>query len=276
MKRWPPEMPENKENQLVVLTGASGGIGRAIAEKLNSQGARLILVGRNEQKLTALVTKLVNDQHKVLVADIGKADGRERLKHYCESLGPDGINLLINCAGVNELALFDEQSQQAISDTININLISPMLICQDLLPMLKQSGTAQIINIGSTFGSIGFPGFSAYCASKFGLRGFTESLRRELADSGVQVSYIAPRATHTDLNSENLVAMNNQLGTTMDKPSAVADQVVRTINERSRLDSYMGWPEKLFVKVNALLPSLVDSSLRKQLPIIRRFAKHEL
>jgi short-subunit dehydrogenase len=269
-------MPENRENQLVVLTGASGGIGRAIAEKLSSQGARLVLVGRNEQKLTALLDTLANEQHKVLVADIGKADGRERLKHYCESLGPDGINLLINCAGVNELALFDEQSQQAISDTININLISPMLICQDLLPMLKQSGKAQIINIGSTFGSIGFPGFSAYCASKFGLRGFTESLRRELADSGVQVSYIAPRATHTNFNSENLVAMNNQLGTAMDKPSAVADQVVRTINERSRLDRYMGWPEKLFVKVNALLPSLVDSSLRKQLPIIRRFAKHEL
>jgi hypothetical protein len=62
----------------------------------------------------------------------------------------------------------------------------------------------------------------------------------------------------------------------MDKPSAVAEQVMRTISDRSRLDSYMGWPEKLFVKVNALLPSLVDSSLRKQLPIIRRFAKHEL
>ncbi len=125
-------MSKNKKNQLVVLTGASGGIGQAIAEKLNSQGARLILVGRNEQKLTALVATLASDQHKVLVADIGKGDGRERLKHYCESLGPDGINLLINCAGVNELTLFDEQSQQAISDTININLISPMLICQDL------------------------------------------------------------------------------------------------------------------------------------------------
>ncbi len=269
-------MSNRVENQLVVLTGASGGIGRAIAEKLDSQGARLILVGRNELKLAALTAVLGSNQHKALVADIGTPEGRETLRRYCESLGPDGINLLINCAGVNGFALFDEQSKQAISNTINVNLISPMLICQDLLPMLKQSAKAQIINIGSTFGSIGFPGFGAYCASKFGLRGFTESLRRELADSNVQVSYIAPRATHTDLNSEKLVEMNNQLGTTMDKPSVVADQVVRAINDRSRLDRYMGWPEKIFVKLNALLPSLVDSSLRKQLPIIRRFAKHEL
>ena len=135
---------------------------------------------------------------------------------------------------------------------------------------------AQIINVGSTFGSIGYPGFSAYCASKFGLRGFTESLRRELADSGLQVSYIAPRATETDLNSDNIVAMNDALGTAMDEPSLVADEVMQIISTPVASDKYLGWPEKLFVRINALLPALVDSSLRKQLPIIRRFAKHEI
>jgi short-subunit dehydrogenase len=268
-------MNSKLKDKLVVLTGASGGIGQAIAEKLDAQGARLILVGRNEQKLKRLIAKLGNSGHDALLADIGSSDGREHLRRYCESLGADRINLLVNCAGVNEFALFEEQSQQAMADTININLLSPMLICHDLLPMLMQCDQAQIINIGSTFGSIGFPGFGAYCASKFGLRGFTESLRRELADSSVQVSYIAPRATQTGLNSDKLVAMNNQLGTAMDKPAVVADQVLRAISDRSRLDRYMGWPEKIFVKLNALLPSLVDSSLRKQLPIIRRFAKHE-
>ncbi len=195
---------------------------------------------------------------------------------HCESLAPEGIGLLVNCAGVNDFGLFEEQSQDAIEDTIRINLISPMLICQDLLPLLHRHGKAQIVNIGSTFGSIGYPGFSAYCASKFGLRGFTESLRRELADTGVQVSYIAPRATQTDLNSDKIVAMNNELGTAMDKPSVVADEVMGVIDRRSPLDKYMGWPEKLFVKINALLPALVDSSLRKQLPVIRRFARHEI
>jgi short-subunit dehydrogenase len=266
----------NIKNRLVVLTGASGGIGRAIARKLNSKGARLILVGRNEKKLSELIADFGNDAHVAIVADIASDDGRAQLRNFCESLEPKGISLLINCAGVNEFGLFEEQSQATITDTININLMSPILICQDLLPMLRRRDDAQIINIGSTFGSIGYPGLGVYCASKFGLRGFTESLRRELADSGIHVSYIAPRATHTDLNSEKIVAMNNELGTTMDKPSVVATQVMRVINDRSPLDRYMGWPERLFVKVNALLPALVDSSLRKQLPIIRRFAKHKI
>ena len=155
---------------------------------------------------------------------------------------------------------------------LDINLLSPILLCQEMLPLLGKQAVARIINIGSTFGSIGYPGFSAYCASKFGLRGFTEALRRELDGSAVQVSYIAPRATRTELNSDAVVAMNAELGTAMDDPDAVAAAVIRSIVGSRRSDQYIGWPEKLFVRINALLPGLVDNSLRKQLPVIRRFA----
>lgn len=261
-------------DRTVVLTGASGGIGRAIAEKLSAEGAQLILVGRNREKLAQLVSDLGGHPHTVVVADLAEEGGRKALRDYCAGIESEGIRLLINNAGVNEFGLFEEQSQAAIANLININLISPMLICQDLLPMLKRHRGSQIINVGSTFGSIGYPGFGAYCASKFGLRGFTESLRRELADTGLQVSYIAPRATQTDLNSDKIVAMNDALGTAMDKPSLVADEVMQIISTPAGSDKYLGWPEKLFVRVNALLPAIVDSSLRKQLPIIRRFAKH--
>jgi len=264
------------KDKTVVLTGASGGIGRAIAVELDAADARLILVGRNEDKLKELVSRLGGDTHAYVVADISSDEGRLCLRQYCESLGPQGIDALVNCAGINDFGLLEGQSQRAIVDTISVNLISPMLICQDLLPMLRHRDDAQIINIGSTFGSIGYPGFSAYCASKFGLRGFTESLRRELADTHLRISYIAPRATQTELNSDKLVAMNNELGTAMDEPSVVAAEVMRVIGKRKPLDRYLGWPEKLFVRINALLPTLVDNSLRKQLPIIRRFAKHEI
>jgi short-subunit dehydrogenase len=263
-------------NKNVVLTGASGGLGRAIAEKLSAEGARLILVARNEQKLAALLEDLGGHPHSTLAADLGTDDGRRRLLEFCKDIGAGGISLLVNNAGINEFGLFEDQSQAAMTNLINVNLLSPMLICQDLLPLLKQHDSAQIVNIGSTFGSIGYPGFGAYCASKFGLRGFTESLRRELADSGMQVSYIAPRATDTDLNDDNIVAMNDALGTAMDKPSLVADEVMQIISTPTGTDKYLGWPEKLFVRINSLLPSLVDSSLRKQLPIIRRYAKHEI
>lgn len=129
-----------------------------------------------------------------------------------------------------------------------------------------------VVNIGSTFGSIGYPGFAAYCASKFALRGFSEALRRELADTRVKVMYIAPRATRTSMNEQSVVAMNDELKVAMDEPAWVAAAVVAAIG-REREELYLGWPEKLFVRLNSLLPRVVDQALRKQLPIIQRFAR---
>ncbi|MBU1458221.1 MAG: short chain dehydrogenase, partial [Gammaproteobacteria bacterium] len=97
-------------------------------------------------------------------------------------------------------------------------------------------------------------------------------LRRELADSHVKVLYIAPRATRTAMNSADVVAMNDALKVEMDDPQEVARQIVHAIaTERKEL--YLGWPEKLFVRLNGLLPRLVDQALRKQLPVIKRFAR---
>jgi short-subunit dehydrogenase len=257
----------------VVLTGASGGIGRALAEKLGAAGAHLILVARDGQKLNKLRDDLGGHPHMVVAADLGEIEGRHQLRDVCTHAGVDGISLLINSVGVNDFSLLEEQSQEAISNLINVNLLSPILVCQDLLPLLVQGGGGQIINIGSTFGSIGYPGFAAYCASKFGLRGFTESLRRELADSDVKVSYVAPRATTTELNSDEIVEMNGVLGTAMDDPSLVADEVMKIVGVSTRSNRYIGWPEKVFVRVNALFPGLVDKGLRKQLPIIQHYAR---
>ena len=141
-----------------------------------------------------------------------------------------------------------------------------------LLPLLREQPRALLVNLGSTFGSIGYPGFATYCASKFALRGFSEALRRELADTHIKVLYVAPRATRTAMNSVEVVAMNDALKVSMDDPQAVAAQIVQAIMaEREEL--YLGWPEKLFVRLNSLLPRLVDQALRKQLPVIKRFAR---
>jgi len=261
------------ENKTVVLTGASGGIGRAIAKVLDAAGARLVLVGRNVEKLHALQSDLTGSSHIEVAADLNTSSGRVKLYRACDELGQNGVGVLINCLGINELRLFSEQTEESIARQIQTNLLCPILVCHDLLPLLQEQPEALIVNIGSTFGSIGYPGFSGYCASKFGLRGFTEALRRELCDTTVEVSYVAPRATQTDLNSDSINAMNEALGTNTDDPALVAAEVLSTIRSRSGADCYIGWPEKLFVRINALLPGIVDSSLRKQLPLIRRFAQ---
>lgn len=121
------------------------------------------------------------------------------------------------------------------------------------------------------FGSIGFAANSVYCASKFGLRGFSEALRRELSDSNIHVHYFAPRATRTPFNSEAVNDLNRALGNAADEPAAVARQIVQCL-QADKLEFVIGWPEKFFARLNALLPRVVDRALRPKLAIIREFA----
>ncbi|MDY6949446.1 MAG: SDR family NAD(P)-dependent oxidoreductase [Pseudomonadota bacterium] len=136
---------------------------------------------------------------------------------------------------------------------------------------MERSAQAHIVNIGSVLGTIGFAGNSVYCATKFGLRGFSEALRRELADTGIKVHYFAPRATRTAFNSDLVDDMNDALGNASDEPADVARSIVRAL-QADRLEYVIGWPEKFFARLNALLPRLVDMALRPKLPTIRKFA----
>lgn len=258
-------------NKIVVLTGATGGIGQAIAEQLAEQGARLVLAGRNNEKLEALKARLQgSDRHSLVQGDLRFTDGRLQLLEACQSLGH--IDVLINNAGISQLSLFQDMTSNEIEDQVQTNLLSPMLVTKTLLSLLHKADESIILNIGSGFGSIGYPGFSSYCATKFGLRGFSEAISRELADSTIKVLYLAPRATKTNINSNHVDEMNTELGNKTDSPEWVAKAAVKQLKKTSKR-VYLGFPEKLFVRVNAILPSIVDNALFKQLPIIRRFAK---
>ncbi len=258
------------KGKTALLTGASGGIGSAIANALSEAGVTLILVGRNSQRLQILNDGL-GSQHHSVTADISTISGRETLFEFCTQYEND-IDFVINNAGISEFATLENTTSDDIYALINTNLTSQILLCQGLLPLLLKQKQAKIINIGSTFGSIGFPGFSVYCASKFGLRGFSEALGRELMDSSVSVSYFAPRATKTAINNDNIVKMNKELGTDMDEPALVADKLMLFLQSNKR-HSYLGWPETLFVRINGLFPGIVDKSIFRQLPIIKRYLK---
>lgn len=253
----------------VLITGATGGIGRELVEKLCASGAHLLLVGRNAAELQQLASRQTG-KVCVVEADIAERQGRDAVLAAARSFG--GINTLINAAGQNRFSMLEQHDEEAITALIGVNVTATLLLTRRMLPLLLQQGRGSVVNIGSTFGSIGYPGFTAYCASKFAIRGFSEALRRELADTQVKVLYIAPRATRTGMNAENVVAMNDELKVSMDEPQAVAAQVLEAIRA-GRGELYLGWPEKFFVKLNGLLPRLVDQSLRKQLPVIQRFAK---
>lgn len=252
----------------VVLTGASGGIGMEIASALCAAGARVLAVARHQESLLPLLARYPQKMHWV-AADLTLPFDRHKVLAAVEAIG--GINLLINAAGVNHFAMLEQLDDSDINAMLAVNVSAPICMTKLLLPQLKQADSAMVVNVGSTYGSIGYPGYASYCATKFALRGFSEALRRELADTRVSVLYVAPRATRTSMNSAAAQALNDALKANVDDPKTVASAVLHAIAGDHR-DLYLGWPERFFVRLNSLLPNLVDRGLRKQLPLIRRLS----
>ncbi len=256
----------NIRGKSLLLTGASGGIGAAMAERLAQEGARLILVSRKRASLDSLVADLPGEGHVAVAADIGSREGRATLVAACGGR----LDGLINNAGVNSFGLLQDLADEQLRQMFEVNTMAPMLLVRDLLPLLIE-GEGFVVNVGSGFGCIGFPGYCGYSASKFALRGFTEALRRELADKPVSVLYLAPRATATTMNPPEVVALNRELGNRTDSPQRVADELLRLL-KRGKGSRAIGLPERFFARLNALFPSLVDGALAKQLPTIRQRA----
>jgi short-subunit dehydrogenase len=262
----------NLKDARVLLTGAAGGIGAATALQLARAGAQLAVAGRTEAALQKLCAEIGAHGGKAqsVVADLASFAGRQALaEEATRRLG--SVDLLVNIAGLLDFTPFEAADPVVIERIMQVNLIAPIQLTRMLLPVMLKQGRGRIVNVGSTFGSIAFPYFAVYSSSKFGLRGFSQALRRELDGSGVGVTYIAPRATRTPLNSSAVVRMNEALKVAMDPPEQVAVAIVRAI-EQERAEVYLGWPEKLFVRLNAVLPRLVDGALRKQHEIMRKFA----
>ena len=263
----------NAPRYRAVLTGAGGGIGAAVAAALAPMCDSLLLVGRNAVRLSTLRRELARSgsRSEAVAADLTTGSGRDTVMRAAMAM-PGGVDLLINNAGSSEFALLADQSDEAIERLLQINAVAPIQLTRRLLPLLQVHPAATIVNVGSIFGYLGYPGCAAYSASKFALRGFTEALRRELADGPVRVVYFAPRATRTALNSDALCALNAELGVAMDDPGKVAAALLRLLRRPAR-ERLLGMPEQFFARLNQVLPGLVDGALRRQLPLIRRHAR---
>ena len=177
----------NLSGRRALLTGATGGLGRAIAAALAERGAQLILSARDPEALAALAAELPGDGHAVLPADLAEPDAAERLAAEAA-----GTEILVANAGLPAAGKLEDFSAEEVKRALRVNLEAPMLLARALYPAMVQRGSGHLVFVSSLSGKAASPRTSIYNATKFGLRGFALGLRSDLAPSGVGVSIVSP------------------------------------------------------------------------------------
>ena len=189
------------KNKIAFITGAGGGIGRAIAVALAKEGAKIVLFGGNNQKKLEETASAVKEvMAECFVFPFNLTDDEQMQKWFnlaVKQVG--GVDILINNAGVAMSSKFEDTTAQTFDKIMDINVRAPFLLTQKALPYLFKSDRASVINIASVVAHAGYPLQSAYVASKHALLGFTKSLAAETYDKGVRVHAISPGGVYTDM-----------------------------------------------------------------------------
>jgi NAD(P)-dependent dehydrogenase (short-subunit alcohol dehydrogenase family) len=189
--------------RVAVVTGASRGIGRAIAEALAGTGAHVVLAARSASDVGAAAAEIMRAHPSVRAIGVAcnvreQRDCEQLMEQAVRELGR--IDILVNNAGIGHFAPVSEMSPDAWRAVIETNLSGVFYCTHAALPQLRNAGTSWIINIGSLAGKNAFPNGAAYNASKFGLIGFSEALMQEVRYDGVRVSYIMPGSVATEFS----------------------------------------------------------------------------
>jgi short-subunit dehydrogenase len=253
-----------REQKCVLITGAGSGIGRALSVEAAQRGMIVALCGRRETALETTGALLgQGSQHLIIPADITNPQDRRRIVEIISDRWK-ALDVLVNNAGVAEGGALEKFDDEAITRTFLTNVIAPMALTRDLMPLLVAARPSRVVNIGSVFGDIAYPQFTGYSASKFALRGFSNALRREWKQTGIGVTYAAPRATRTDaaVAFDELITHANM---SVDAPAQVARRIWRSV--ASGHDSiYAPAPERIYVLIQRIFPQIIDWALSRQAP----------
>lgn len=255
------------EGKRALITGAGSGIGRELAIEAARRGMTVALCGRRADALEQTLSKMRPRRgHVALPGDITDPAIRTALAQY---LGRwwGGLDVLVNNAGVVTVGALAQTSDDDLYRLVDTNIVAPMALIRELLPLLRRASPSRIVNVGSIFGDIGYPLFAPYSASKFAVRGLSIALRRELKPFGIGITYAAPRATKTDAASA-FGRLVEPMQMRLDPPAKVATEIWHGV-ARDADSVYAKGPERFFVLVQRLFPRLVDKSVEAQLADVR-------
>ena len=233
------------EGKKIILTGGAGGIGSLLAERLRGTGANVLTIDRSEKA--------------DIVADLSSS---ESLSSLCSRFGSHRTDILINLAGLMYFGDFTLQPVSHLETMLRVNLQAPMHLTQAVLPGMLARKEGMIVNIGSVLGAIPFPHFVTYSATKGGLKAFSDSLRREYDDMGINVVHVSPRAVKTPLNTPIIDELHKKTKVARDTPEKVVDLILHAIRKQKK-NTTIGLPESFFSKLNALFPQIIDHALIK-------------
>jgi short-subunit dehydrogenase len=223
-----------------LLTGATGGLGRAIAAALAGRRVELTLSGRKAEALEALAAELPGEGHRVLPADLAEAGAAEKL-----AAEAGGVEILVANAGLPATGRLTEFSSAQLTGALRVNLEAPMLLARALEPSMLERGSGHMVFISSLSGKAPSPLSSVYNATKFGLRGFALGLRADLDPQGIGVSIVSPGTIReAGMYSDSGAPPIKGLGT--GSPQQVADAVVRAI-EKNKVEIAVAPPQQRFL-----------------------------
>lgn len=252
----------------VVITGSSTGIGRALAVQLAQHGARLVLNARSPEKLQAAADEVIRlgAACEPVVGDIAEDDVRRAIAERAgQAFG--GLDVLVNNAGIGALGRFDEAASERLRRVMEVNFFALAEMTRLALPLLKRGQQPLLVNVSSILGHRGIPLSSEYCASKFAVRGFSESLRAELAVDGVGVLVVCPGTTKTEF----FTSVIERRGPTpwegggATSPETVARAMVRAM-QRGAHEIVPSFKGRFVVLGERLAPRLLDFIMSRFVP----------
>ena len=253
-------------NKVVVITGASSGIGYALAIAALQQGAKVAVCARSLHKLQEVYAAVNNNNLLLFAADVSKeADCAGFIQAVTAKWG--GVDVLINNAGISMRALFDEVDLSVLKELMDINFWGTVYCTKYALPYIQQR-KGVIVGVSSIAGYRGLPARTGYSASKFAMQGFLESLRTELLHTGTHVMWVCPGFTASNIRNVARSADGSQQGETpleeskLMQADAVANVILQAITQRKRTVVMTG-QGKLTVCLNKLFAAFTDKQVYK-------------
>jgi short-subunit dehydrogenase len=256
-------MRELFKDKVVIVTGASSGIGAATAKRFADAGSKVMLAARSETKLSDIINeiKLSGGVADYVVTDVSiESDCANLIKTTVDKFG--GIDILVNNAGISMRANFLDVNLDVIRHLMDVNFWGTVYCTKYALPyLLERRGS--LIGVSSVAGFHGLPGRTGYSASKFAIHGFLETIRIENLKKGLHVMIIAPGFTATEIRNHALTADGSEQGEsprdekTLMSPEYVADWILKGIRRKKR-NKLLTWDGRLTALFQRILPTLID------------------